>query len=402
MKKFLLHKAILIVMALHGGLVFSQVYIAGHSVAKEEVLRSIPPEYINKARNELVISYQHTSHGTHVSRGMYGLPDYKAGDNTLFAISRNSAEAGKLQFMDERMELYPPGAKDLSAGETTFVETTRNFLDAEENAHVNVVMWAWCDISDHQVSVYYLPGMDTLISEYGEGGSKIGTGTGQRALPVTFVFMTGHATRNFNVGEGRPWNQAQLIIDHCNANGHLCLDYYSIDTHDMDDNYWEDASDNADSESYGGNFFQDFQDAHSVGDGYYENRSSPGGDVSYGTHTTQHITSNRKAYAMWWILARIVGWESGGDPTGVYAPERQELTIYPNPGNGIFRIDASDLHIEEIRIIDALGRIVRKFESPVLDSDHISMDLSGIQPGYYYVNILSDDHKEFFSTLMVN
>ena len=23
---------------------------------------------------------------------------------------------------------------------------------------------------------------------------------------------------------------------------------------------------------------------------------------------SQHITANRKAYAMWWILARIAGW----------------------------------------------------------------------------------------------
>ena len=25
-------------------------------------------------------------------------------------------------------------------------------------------------------------------------------------------------------------------------------------------------------------------------------------------HNSQHITANRKAYAMWWILARIAGW----------------------------------------------------------------------------------------------
>ena len=57
------------------GTLHAQKYIADHSVATEEVLRSIPAGYIDKARNEFVISYQHTSHGTHVSRGMYGLPD---------------------------------------------------------------------------------------------------------------------------------------------------------------------------------------------------------------------------------------------------------------------------------------------------------------------------------------
>ena len=141
------------------GPVYSQQYIAGHSVAREEVLRSIPVEYINKAREELVVAYEHTSHGTHVSRGMFGLPGYKPGDQELFAISLNREEAGKLWFMDDAMADYPPGAVDLSVGETTFAETTRNFLDAEENARVNVVMWAWCDISGHDVSGNYLPGM---------------------------------------------------------------------------------------------------------------------------------------------------------------------------------------------------------------------------------------------------
>ncbi len=94
----------------------------------------------------------------------------------------------------------------------------------------------------------YLPGMDSLISEYGPGGTKIGTGEGQREIPVTFIFMTGHANKNANVGELNPKSQAELIIDHCNTNGYFCLDYYSIDTHDMDDNYWEDTGDNGNSD----------------------------------------------------------------------------------------------------------------------------------------------------------
>ena len=57
---------------------YSQQYIADYAVAKEEVLRKIPAEFIHKARRELVVAYQHTSHGTHVSRGIYGLPDYKS------------------------------------------------------------------------------------------------------------------------------------------------------------------------------------------------------------------------------------------------------------------------------------------------------------------------------------
>jgi hypothetical protein len=169
-------------------------------------------------------------------------------------------------------------------------------------------MWSWCDITGHNVSVNYLPGMQTLINEYGVGGSKIGTGTGKRANPVTFIFMTGHAYSD-NVGTGKPKNQADLILNYCKSHNYYCLDYYAIDSHDMAGNYYADASDDASSDVYGGNFFKDWQDAHTKGIGWYENRETPNGSVVCGEHNSQHITANRKAFAMWYILARIAGWD---------------------------------------------------------------------------------------------
>ena len=150
--------------------------------------------------------------------------------------------------------------------------------------------------------------METLINEYSEGGSKIGSGVGQRENPVFFIFMTGHANVGNNVGEGAPKNQAELITSYCVENKQFCLDYYSIDTHDMNDDYWEDTGDDGNSAEYGGNFYTDWQDSHILGEDYFENKNEPGGYSLHGAHNTQHITANRKAYAMWWILARIAGW----------------------------------------------------------------------------------------------
>jgi hypothetical protein len=286
--------------------------IASYAVAKEWVLRAIPAEYINAARNNLHIAYQHTSHGTHVSYGLFGLQDYKAGDDELFAISDFLPQTGKLDFNDYALASYAENgidAADLSRDETAFIQTTRNFLDDPDNAAINVIMWSWCSITGHHVTGNYLPGMQTLIDEYGEGGSKIGAGQGQRANPVVFIFMTGHAEANNNVGEGKPGNQADTIIGYCRARNYFCLDYYGIDTHDMDDNYWEDAGDDGNSQDYGGNFLADWQDGHTESEDYFYNKSTPGGEITFGAHNTQHITANRKAYAMWWILARIAGWD---------------------------------------------------------------------------------------------
>lgn len=121
--------------------------------------------------------------------------------------------------------------------------------------------------------------------------------------------MTGHANKGANVGEGRPKDQADLIRAYCTENKQYCLDYYSIDSHCMNDKYWDDAGDNGQSESYGGNFYEDWEKAHTLGHDYFENKTVPNGSVTYGDHNSQHITANRKAYAFWWILARISGWD---------------------------------------------------------------------------------------------
>ncbi len=282
-----------------------QTTVAGYEIAQESELRSIPKSYIDSARTTLRVSYNHTSHGTHVTYGCNGLEHYKTGDEALFAVTNNPSDTGMLFIHDQGGDLSVEGDGDWAS----WRDIVRNYLDDPANSTINVVMWSWCNIAGHDVPSY-LSSMETLIGEYGSGGSKIGSGAGQRALAVTFIFMTGHANGGAdNLGSGNPKEQAKLITDYCAAHGYYCVDYWSIDTHAMNGTYYEDANDDAESATYGGNFYQDWQVAHTEGDDWFYNLDSPDGSVRCGEHNTQHITANRKAYAFWYILARIAGFK---------------------------------------------------------------------------------------------
>lgn len=280
--------------------------IAGYSVAQDSVLRTIPEFTLSKIRSDFEIAYFHTSHGTHVSYGAFGLPGFKNGDENKFGISK-SKESNKLYFRDN------PGGfsvSDLSNADNDWnkwITEARTWLELPENSGVTVFMWSWCNIAGHNATTY-CNSMQTLINEYGIGGTKVGLGRA-RENPVNFVFMTGHANTNSNTGAGNPKEQASIIRGFCQDKGYYCIDYYSIDTHDMNAVYYEDTGDNGNSVAYGGNFYLDWQNSHIEGIDWYQNRNSPDGSVTYGQHNTQHITANRKAFAFWWVMAKISGWE---------------------------------------------------------------------------------------------
>jgi len=293
--------------------------------------------------------------------GMFGLPTYKPGDDVLYAITNNSPTSGKLEFHDLALQSFAPSGingTDLSANETAFLQTTRNYLDAPANAAINVVMWSWCDITNHNITTNYIPGMNQLIAEYGSGGSKIGTGSGKRITPVTFIYMTGHAVANTNIGTGRPKNQADLIKDECTLKQRFCLDYYTIDSYDMNDTYWEDASDDGYSNSFKGNFLKSWQDSHQLGTDYFASRTAPvpSGQTQFGAHNSQYITANRKAYAMWWILARIAGWDGHlTTGTAVLGNDSSKVFLYPNPSGSELNFSET---LTDFEVYNVYGQLI--------------------------------------------
>jgi hypothetical protein len=284
-------------------------YIADHTVAKEVVLRSIPESAINNAKQNLHIMYCGTSHSSQTRDGMNALQTYKAGDSTLFSVTFNGEPENNSLDMDYRpgspVDVYSE-ASDLShdgvdsSGNTQYYHKTIEYLDHAEHSDVNVVMWSWCSIDGHNVQTY-LNNFDKLIEMYKAGGSKGRTSDNS----VTFVWMTGYAIGNQGTNPdagSSPYVNHKAIVDHCIANNYFCLDYWSHDTHDYEtDELYPYAQGNSPTH------LLNWMNAH-PGEWYECNPA----------HAAEYdLLGNRRAYAAWWLWARIAGWNGTFEDAGL-------------------------------------------------------------------------------------
>ncbi|MBN2102518.1 hypothetical protein JW835_00590 [bacterium] len=268
-------------------------------------INKIPVSAIESAKDSLHIAYDHTSHGSQLITGMNPLDTFMGGHG-IYVWSEGGG-SGLLDIDD-----YFSPVKDLGY-ETSWPPATRTYLENPTNADVNVIMWSWCNIYGHNIQGY-LDSMEVLISDYGPGGTKILDGT--RTVPVTFVFMTGHTNMEISQNEWT-FNANKQIRQHCIANNRVLYDFFDIENYNPDGTYFGDGDPNtADYGTYNGNNHLDddcsydstetsrgnwaiaWQSTHSQGVDWY----------SCSAVHSQPLNGNLKAYACWWMFARLAGW----------------------------------------------------------------------------------------------
>ena len=239
-------------------------------------ISEISPEWIIQAKNILGIAYGHTSHGSQITDGMSGLVDF-AGN--LYSWNEDGS-GGALQLKDGGLgEASDLGNPDFTAWEAT----TREYLDT--NPETTVVMWSWCG----QVSYATSGDIDTYLSLMSE--------LEQDYQNVHFVYMTGHTD---GTGlEGNLHVRNQQIRNYCMANDKILYDFEDIESYDPDGNYFGDryVTDSCDYD--GGNWAVEWQDSHEEGVDWYNCSSAH----------SQPLNANMKAYAAWWLWARLAGWD---------------------------------------------------------------------------------------------
>lgn len=273
-----------------GSLPASGARIIGHDAARLSVLSQIPESAIAKAKSDLHIAYGHTSHGSQIISGMSGLRNWvKApGGGERYAFSISPA-IGSLHLYEG--DYYGSGDLDHDAGYyPAWVNETEAFLNDPKNKDYNVIMWSWCGQvagkTEQSMINEYLKPMSDLEAKY---------------PTIKFIYMTGHLD-----GSGEKGNlhlRNEQIRKYCRENSKWLYDFADIESYDPDGNCYlsKMANDECDydSDSDGSrdaNWATAWQAKHT------------GEWFECGSAHSQPLNANMKAYAAWYLFARLAGW----------------------------------------------------------------------------------------------
>ncbi len=258
-------------------------------------ITQVPQSAIELAKANLHIAYGHTSHGSQLTTGMTGLVTFANSGGMGLSLPtdifawNNGGTGEALDFHD-----YFKSGDLGNPDRTTWAQRTRNYLDDPANSDVNVIIWSWCgqvDASEEDIDLY-LSLMGQLEIDYPD---------------VRFIYMTGHADGTGETGNVHLRNRQ--IRNYCETNDKILYDFYDIECYDPDDDYFGDQyvlddcgydeNDDGDPWNDDANWAIEWQDSHVEGLDWYDCQSAH----------SQPLNANRKAYAAWWLWARIAGWD---------------------------------------------------------------------------------------------